>query len=152
MHSGNLLFKEEDLNIIDFDNLGWGFWIYDLAAALAFELKYEGYENKKAALLDGYREICDLSSNTDVLLSLFLQFRVASVAIWLIFNYSRSYAVGVMGCFSVIFELLFVRLSVHTLADEPAESHRPGLHPVSHCRAGRLHLHRSRPLRRERFP
>ena len=52
-----------------------------------------------------------------------------------------------MRCFSCA--LHFVCLGVHTLGDERPESHRPGLRPVFDRRAGCVHLHRSRPLRRE---
>jgi Ser/Thr protein kinase RdoA (MazF antagonist) len=82
LHVGNLLFEGEHLNVIDFDDTGWAFWIHDFAAALAYETEREEYESIRDAMFEGYVEARSLPPRIHDLLSPFIQMRFAGVANW----------------------------------------------------------------------
>jgi Ser/Thr protein kinase RdoA (MazF antagonist) len=56
LHLDNALFWHGDVRVIDFDDCGFGFRLYDLAVAL-WELRQRGdYKQFRAALFDGYSQ------------------------------------------------------------------------------------------------
>jgi Ser/Thr protein kinase RdoA (MazF antagonist) len=56
LHLGNALFWRGEVRVIDFDDCGFGYWLYDIAVAL-WELRYRNdYEDFQSALIDGYTE------------------------------------------------------------------------------------------------
>jgi hypothetical protein len=59
LHLDNALFRRDDVRIIDFDDCGFGYWLYDIAVPL-WELRHRGdYEQFRAALVEGYTSIGD---------------------------------------------------------------------------------------------
>lgn len=62
LRPSNVLVGGEGLTIIDFDDCGYGYYLYDFAAALTFyEHRHEAYE-MASAWFDGYRSGVSLSS------------------------------------------------------------------------------------------
>ena len=56
LHLGNALFWRDDVRVIDFDDCGFGYWLYDIAVAL-WELRHRNdYEQFRAALIEGYTQ------------------------------------------------------------------------------------------------
>jgi Ser/Thr protein kinase RdoA (MazF antagonist) len=56
LHLDNALFWRDEVRVIDFDDSGFGYWLYDIAVAL-WELRQRSdYEQFRAALLDGYTQ------------------------------------------------------------------------------------------------
>ena len=54
LHLDNALFWRGEVRVIDFDDCGFGYWLYDIAVAL-WELRYRNdYEQFRSALIDGY--------------------------------------------------------------------------------------------------
>jgi Ser/Thr protein kinase RdoA (MazF antagonist) len=54
LHLDNALFLRDQVRIIDFDDCGFGYWLYDIAVAL-WELRHRNdYEQFRAALFQGY--------------------------------------------------------------------------------------------------
>jgi Ser/Thr protein kinase RdoA (MazF antagonist) len=54
LHLGNALFWRDQVRVIDFDDCGFGHWLYDIAVAL-WELRHlDDYENFRLALIEGY--------------------------------------------------------------------------------------------------
>jgi Ser/Thr protein kinase RdoA (MazF antagonist) len=54
LHLDNALFWRDQVRIIDFDDCGFGYWLYDIAVAL-WELRHRNdYEQFRAALFQGY--------------------------------------------------------------------------------------------------
>jgi Ser/Thr protein kinase RdoA (MazF antagonist) len=82
LYHWNVLFEGDQVNVIDFDDTQWGFWLADLATALADVMSSETYEDVRASLLAGYEEVSPLPPRTNELLDIFLQARLASVAAW----------------------------------------------------------------------
>ena len=54
LHLGNALFWRDEVRVIDFDDCGFGYWLYDIAVAL-WELRdRDDYQDFRSALIDGY--------------------------------------------------------------------------------------------------
>lgn len=68
----NVLVHGDDLVVIDFDDFGDGWYLFDLATVLFFFMDHPRYEAYRAALLGGYREERALSDEEEALLDLFL--------------------------------------------------------------------------------
>ena len=71
----NVLVHRRDLRIIDFDDCGFGYFLYDLATLLDRIEWREDYPALRAALLAGYRQERSFSPNHEALLDLFLLVR-----------------------------------------------------------------------------
>ncbi len=84
LHVGNLLFEGEHLNVIDFDDLGWGYWLSDFAAALAYETMREEYPTIRDVMLGGYAEVRPLPPDAERLLPRLIQTRCYSVIDWVL--------------------------------------------------------------------
>ncbi|RYG24243.1 hypothetical protein EON82_11405 [bacterium] len=84
MHRGNVLFDGDHVRLIDFDDLGWAYWIADFAAALAYEVGKDQFVEVREAMLTGYAEVRPLPSQTDKLLSGFLRMRFMTMANWIL--------------------------------------------------------------------
>lgn len=83
LHVGNLLLEGGQLNVIDFDDTGFGFLYYDFGAALGFHLLDPLYIPIRDALLAGYEEVRPLPPNTRELLDAFLKVRMNGVSRWI---------------------------------------------------------------------
>ena len=54
LHLGNVLFWRDEVRVIDFDDCGFGYWLYDMAVSL-WELRHRNdYESFRSALTGGY--------------------------------------------------------------------------------------------------
>jgi Ser/Thr protein kinase RdoA (MazF antagonist) len=84
LHVGNLLLEDGALNIIDFDDSGYAFLVYDFAAALAFHLNEEAYFDVQSSLLDGYKGVRSLPPGTEDLLHPMIRQRLAGVSEWIL--------------------------------------------------------------------
>jgi Ser/Thr protein kinase RdoA (MazF antagonist) len=77
----NVLVDGQELRIIDFDDGGWGFRMFDVATAL-FKNRHEpGYDTLKTALLSGYRSRRPLDTTA---LDLFVALRAVSYVGWIV--------------------------------------------------------------------
>ena len=78
----NLLFWYGQPRAIDFDEIGLGYWIYDLAVALEHCRKQQNYRFYRDALLDGYSEIRSLSCKQIQYLDLFMATFDVYLGLW----------------------------------------------------------------------
>jgi Ser/Thr protein kinase RdoA (MazF antagonist) len=54
LHLDNALFWRDEVRVIDFDDCGFGYWLYDIAVSL-WELRHRNdYEDFRSALIGGY--------------------------------------------------------------------------------------------------
>lgn len=83
LHVGNVLVEDGHLNVIDFDDTGFGFLYYDFGAALGFHLLEPLYQPIREALLAGYEEVRPLPPNTRELLNAFIKIRMTGVSRWI---------------------------------------------------------------------
>lgn len=62
----NLLISDAGLTLIDFDDAGYGWYMFELATALFFHLDEPNYEALETALLEGYLSVRDRGVSKDL--------------------------------------------------------------------------------------
>jgi Ser/Thr protein kinase RdoA (MazF antagonist) len=68
----NVLFHQGEARPIDFDDCGFGYFLYDMATLLDRIEMRQDYAALRAALLEGYRQIRPLAAEHETLLDLFV--------------------------------------------------------------------------------
>ena len=82
LHQENYLFDRGQVRAIDFDDCGWGHFVYDLTVTLS-ELRWRPtYEALRAALLRGYRAVRPLPVEHERLIEVFHGLRVLHLTLW----------------------------------------------------------------------
>jgi Ser/Thr protein kinase RdoA (MazF antagonist) len=79
----NILVTGTDVRVIDFDDSGFGFRMYDFATALVKNRDEPHYETIKASLFAGYRSLRSLSPLDEISLDLFLALRDFAYLGWM---------------------------------------------------------------------
>jgi Ser/Thr protein kinase RdoA (MazF antagonist) len=79
---GNVLFAGGEARPIDFDDCGFGYWVYDLAVPLAHWRLEESWPRIRDALLDGYSQVRPFPAGQLVHLDLFMVARHVSEILW----------------------------------------------------------------------
>jgi Ser/Thr protein kinase RdoA (MazF antagonist) len=87
LNANNVLVDGERLSVIDFDDAGFGWYVFDLAVALydrndAFHRTNPHFEIARDALFEGYRSVRPLSAEQRGLLPLFLLARSLMLLRW----------------------------------------------------------------------
>lgn len=77
----NVLVDGDKLQLIDFDDSGYGFRLFDLATTLLKNIDEPDYPELRAALIEGYRSVRDIDTTA---LDLFLLLRSATYVGWVI--------------------------------------------------------------------
>jgi Ser/Thr protein kinase RdoA (MazF antagonist) len=82
LHLDNALFWRDEVRVIDFDDCGFGYWIYDIAVSL-WELRYrDDYEDFRSALIDGYTRHRPLPPGVLAHLDDFIATREVAFGLW----------------------------------------------------------------------
>ena len=79
---GNVLFTSNDVMPIDFDNCGFGHYLFDLAVILAGPYERPGFEERCEKLILGYREVRELSDDLLEFIPTFMAVRAALLQQW----------------------------------------------------------------------
>ena len=82
LYPDNLLFKAGEPRIIDFEDCGFGYWMYDLGTALSPWAWRDQWPQMRAAFLDGYAEIRQLPEAQLQHLDLFIAAQFAVMVLW----------------------------------------------------------------------
>ena len=82
MYADNLLFKGGEVLPIDFEDCGFGYWLWDIAVALSDQPWTEGWYRRRDAFLAGYGEIHTLPGAQLEHLDLFVAAQYATTVIW----------------------------------------------------------------------
>ena len=82
LHQGNYVFHHSQVSAIDFDDCGWGHFIYDLAVTLSEVSVLDNYSALRDGLLAGYRQIRPLPASLDIHLPAFLALRELKLMMW----------------------------------------------------------------------
>lgn len=80
---GNTLFDGEDVCVIDFDDAGYSWLLWDLATGLTFTEHHENLPELVAAWLEGYREVAPLSDEVVAIAPTLIMLRRLHVLAWL---------------------------------------------------------------------
>ena len=82
LHLDNALFWRDDVRIIDFDDCGFGYWLYDIAVSL-WELRHrDDYEQFRTALIEGYTQHRPLPPGGLTHLDDFIATREVAFGLW----------------------------------------------------------------------
>jgi Ser/Thr protein kinase RdoA (MazF antagonist) len=81
---GNVLFHRGQARPLDFDDCGYGYWVYDWATALAHWQTHPQWSVYRGALLDGYAGVRPLPKEQLAHLGLFMAARHVSEMLWAI--------------------------------------------------------------------
>ena len=79
----NLLVEDDRLGIIDFDDCGFSWFMYDFAAAVSFFEHDPVVPSLQAAWLEGYREVAEVSAEDEAMMSVFLMLRRMLLTAWI---------------------------------------------------------------------
>ncbi len=82
LHPRNLVINGEHLHVIDFDDAGFGWHIYELAVGLFHYQDHPRFPEMVKAVFEGYREFRPLSAESAALLPLFLLVRALASVGW----------------------------------------------------------------------
>ena len=80
----NVLFFGGEARAIDFDDCGYGYWVYDFATSLCHWQEARQWHKIRKVLLDGYAEIQPLPEEQLAHLDLFMAARHVSEMLWAI--------------------------------------------------------------------
>jgi Ser/Thr protein kinase RdoA (MazF antagonist) len=82
MYPENILFKAGKVFPIDFEDCGFGYWMWDVAVALCYWPWTEDWYWMRDAFLDGYAQIRTLPESQLVHLDLFMAAQYATMVLW----------------------------------------------------------------------
>ena len=88
----NAFVKDGAITLIDFDDAGFGFRLYDLAVMMSQNEGEPAYPAIRAAAIAGYRELRDLSDEAEGLLDMFLMLRRFASMGWAVPRYAEDRA------------------------------------------------------------
>ncbi len=84
-HPGNLLYGDGEIRALDFDDSGWGWYLYDFAVALgAAQRRGECWERVRDTFFAGYEERRPVTRGSLRYLDLFFAARTISIALWVV--------------------------------------------------------------------
>lgn len=83
LHHGNLLFESENVHAIDFDDCGWGHFLYDLAVTQWYLQARPDFAELCQAHIDGYRAVRSLPDEQIALLPTFRAARTLLMAVYM---------------------------------------------------------------------
>jgi Ser/Thr protein kinase RdoA (MazF antagonist) len=83
LNPSNCLLHKGEVRAIDFDDCGWGYFLYDIAVALGGRLRgREDFPQFQSAFLEGYRGVRPLSAAQEALLPTFWAVRSVMISLW----------------------------------------------------------------------
>lgn len=82
MRLANLLVKNDQLTLIDFDDCGFGWYLYDFAASASFMENHPQLKSYQQAWIEGYNKISKLSKYEERMLDSFVMMRRLALLAW----------------------------------------------------------------------
>lgn len=83
MRLANLLIDDGQTRLIDFDDCGFGWFMYDFAAGISFMEDHPQVPALRAAWLDGYRQIRPLAKEDEIEIDSFVMLRRLALLAWI---------------------------------------------------------------------
>lgn len=84
----NLLADGDHIRVIDFDDCGFGWFMYDFATTVSFFEEHPRVPEFKAAWLEGYREVAPLPAEDEAELDTFVMLRRLMLVTWIGSHYA----------------------------------------------------------------
>jgi Ser/Thr protein kinase RdoA (MazF antagonist) len=82
-----------EVGVLDFDDLGWGYFLYDLCPLLGNLAEFPRYTAMRRAFLAGYRSVRSLPSDLEAHLPILMAARHASTCLW-VAGIERTHGTG----------------------------------------------------------
>ncbi|MCF8555275.1 MAG: phosphotransferase [Candidatus Nanopelagicales bacterium] len=82
MRLANLLVADKDVTVIDFDDCGFSWFMYDLGSSVSFIEDHTLIPDMTASWVDGYRSVAELSKEEEAELPTFIMFRRLLLVAW----------------------------------------------------------------------
>jgi Ser/Thr protein kinase RdoA (MazF antagonist) len=82
LYPENILFKDDEPRIIDFEDCGFGYWMYDIGVALSQWAWTEEWPQMLDAFMEGYMEIRPIEDRQLKHLDLFIAAQYAVMVLW----------------------------------------------------------------------
>jgi len=82
LHPGNVVVSGERVHVIDFDDAGYGWHVYDMAVALKRYQSNAEYTRMRDALIDGYKTVRAIADEDVAMLPVFLLLRALATIGW----------------------------------------------------------------------
>ena len=82
MRLANLLVADKDVTVIDFDDCGFSWFMYDLGSSVSCIEDHPLIPDMTASWVDGYRSVADLSKEEEAELPTFIMFRRLLLVAW----------------------------------------------------------------------
>jgi Ser/Thr protein kinase RdoA (MazF antagonist) len=82
MRLANLLVENDQLSVIDFDDCGLSWFVYDFAACISFLEEDPRVPDFLAAWLDGYRSVAPLSAEDEAAIPMLIMLRRMQLTAW----------------------------------------------------------------------
>ena len=82
LHQGNYFFHQGQVRAIDFDDCGYGYYLYDIAVTLSEVNWRKNTPELRKGFIKGYRSVRDLSSQHEGYLDTFITFRDLQLIVW----------------------------------------------------------------------
>lgn len=79
----NLLIDDDNLNVIDFDDCGYSWFMYDFAAAISFMEEDEQIPELQKSWISGYRSVGELHAKDEAAIPTFIMLRRLLLTAWL---------------------------------------------------------------------
>ncbi|MCT1689773.1 phosphotransferase [Brevibacterium sp. p3-SID960] len=79
----NLLVEGESVNVIDFDDCGYAWYLYDFGAAVSFIEDDPRVPEWQSAWVEGYRSVAELSAEDEEMLATFVLLRRLLLVAWM---------------------------------------------------------------------
>src|SRR5205814_10646356 len=93
-HHGNYLFDRGSVRAIDFDDCGFGHYLYDLVVTLSAARGWSNYPVLRAALLAGYRDERPLPPEHEQCIPALMASRRLSLMVWRVIRWKRPEGLG----------------------------------------------------------
>ena len=84
LHQENVLFGNGSVGVIDFDDCGWGFFLYDLAVPLSEVTLRPAYPAMRDALLEAYARRRPLPDDAGTHVDAFIVLRGLQILVWVL--------------------------------------------------------------------
>lgn len=100
MRVANLLVDGDRLSVIDFDDCGFSWFLYDFAASVSFS-EHESYiPELQAAWIEGYRTVAPLSDEDCAILPVFIMLRRMLLTAWIASHSETPTALALGGAYT----------------------------------------------------
>ncbi|MDR5652036.1 phosphotransferase enzyme family protein [Ruixingdingia sedimenti] len=79
----NLLMRDDEIVVIDFDDMGFSWYVYDFASAISFHELHPIVPQLRAAWLSGYRTVAALDAEDEAMIPTFVMYRRLALTCWI---------------------------------------------------------------------